>query len=61
MLKETGEWVTAGQLRSKNAEAAKADKVVVLDSVGNVLADGDQVTLIKDLGVKGAGIQFPYN
>jgi protein PhnA len=35
---ETGEWVTAGQLRSKKAEAAKADEVVVLDSVGNVLA-----------------------
>jgi protein PhnA len=52
---DTGEWITAGQLRSKRAEAAKADEVVVLDSVGNVLADGDQVTLIKDLDVKGAG------
>jgi hypothetical protein len=27
----------------------------VRDSVGNLLADGDQVTLIKDLTVKGAG------
>ena len=27
----------------------------VRDAVGNVLADGDQVTLIKDLTVKGAG------
>jgi len=52
---DTGEWITAGQLRSKKADAAKADEVVVLDSVGNVLADGDQVTLIKDLDVKGAG------
>ena len=31
------------------------DIVVVRDAVGNVLADGDQVTLIKDLTVKGAG------
>ncbi|WP_369062559.1 alkylphosphonate utilization protein [Caulobacter sp. 73W] len=27
----------------------------VRDSVGNLLADGDSVTLIKDLAVKGAG------
>ncbi|WP_442957918.1 alkylphosphonate utilization protein [Phenylobacterium sp.] len=27
----------------------------VRDSVGNLLADGDAVTLIKDLKVKGAG------
>lgn len=43
----SGEWVPAG--------AAIADVVVVRDAVGNVLADGDQVTLIKDLAVKGAG------
>jgi protein PhnA len=42
-------------LRSKKTEAAKTDEVVVRDSVGNVLSDGDQVTLIKDLDVKGAG------
>ena len=29
--------------------------VEVRDAVGNILADGDQVTLIKDLEVKGAG------
>ena len=29
--------------------------LIVRDAVGNVLADGDQVTLIKDLDVKGAG------
>jgi len=46
----SGEWVPASQL------AATSDEVVeVRDSVGNLLADGDQVTLIKDLTVKGAG------
>lgn len=46
----SGEWVPASQL------AASADETVeVRDSVGNLLADGDQVTLIKDLTVKGAG------
>jgi protein PhnA len=44
----TGEWVSA-------ADAAAAAIVEVRDSVGNLLADGDQVTLIKDLKVKGAG------
>ena len=48
----TGEWVQAGQA----AAAAEAEAVVeVRDSVGNRLADGDSVTLIKDLTVKGAG------
>jgi protein PhnA len=48
----SGEWVP----RSELAAAAAADEgVIVRDSVGNVLADGDQVTLIKDLTVKGAG------
>jgi protein PhnA len=46
----TGEWVAAGQA------AAPAETVVeVRDSAGNRLADGDSVTLIKDLKVKGAG------
>jgi protein PhnA len=48
----TGEWVAAGA--GADNEAGE-DGVVVRDSVGNVLADGDQVTLIKDLTVKGAG------
>ena len=48
----TGEWVPASQA---SATAAPDDAVVVRDAVGNVLADGDQVTLIKDLTVKGAG------
>ena len=43
---------------SSNSLAAKqaaAGTVEVRDAVGNLLADGDQVTLIKDLEVKGAG------
>ncbi len=52
---ESGEWIPAGKMRAKQADAAKVGEVVVRDSVGNVLADGDQVTLIKDLDVKGAG------
>lgn len=45
----TGEWVSAAEA----AVAAPAGGVEVRDSVGNLLADGDQVTLIKDLKVKG--------
>jgi protein PhnA len=52
---DSGEWMPAGQLRAKKAAAAKVDEVVVRDSQGNVLADGDQVILVKDLDVKGAG------
>lgn len=48
----TGEWVPASQL---GAGATTDDVIEVRDSVGNLLADGDQVTLIKDLTVKGAG------
>ncbi len=48
----SGEWVPASQ--GVAAPAAEAG-VVVRDAVGNVLVDGDQVTLIKDLTVKGAG------
>jgi protein PhnA len=47
----SGEWVPAGSLAAPAAAAA----VEVRDAVGNLLADGDQVTLIKDLTVKGAG------
>lgn len=49
---ESGEWITATEAAEK---AANAGKVEVRDAVGNILADGDQVTLIKDLEVKGAG------
>ena len=48
----SGEWVTAAEAREK---AADDGAVEVRDSVGNLLADGDKVTLIKDLTVKGAG------
>jgi protein PhnA len=47
----SGEWVPA----SDAATSSLAGDVIVRDAVGNVLADGDQVTLIKDLAVKGAG------
>lgn len=49
---ESGEWLPASQLAERRASA---DRVEVRDAVGNLLADGDQVTLIKDLEVKGAG------
>jgi protein PhnA len=48
----SGEWVSAADA---TAAAAQIDAVEVRDAVGNLLADGDQVTLIKDLTVKGAG------
>lgn len=48
----TGEWISAADAAAK---AAEAGAVEVRDSVGNLLADGDSVTLIKDLKVKGAG------
>lgn len=47
---QSGEWLPAADIAARAAEAA-----VVVDSAGNVLADGDQVVLIKDLKVKGAG------
>ena len=37
------------------AKSEQDGAVEVRDAVGNILADGDQVTLIKDLTVKGAG------
>lgn len=49
---ESGEWMPASQLAEQRAASSA---VVVRDAVGNVLVDGDQVTLIKDLDVKGAG------
>jgi protein PhnA len=49
---ESGEWLPAFELAARRASAAQVE---VRDSVGNILTDGDQVTLIKDLEVKGAG------
>ncbi len=49
----SGEWISAADAA---AQATNSDaSVEVRDAVGNLLADGDQVTLIKDLTVKGAG------
>lgn len=58
---DSGEWLPASELAAKRATADAADAqtdddaVEVRDAVGNLLADGDAVTLIKDLDVKGAG------
>ena len=49
---ESGEWISAVDAREK---ADSAGTIEVRDAVGNLLSDGDQVTLIKDLDVKGAG------
>jgi protein PhnA len=49
---DSGEWMSASDLAAKRAAE---NTVEVRDAVGNLLADGDQVTLIKDLEVKGAG------
>lgn len=45
----TGEWRPASEM----AATANADQAVVRDAAGNILTDGDSVTLIKDLKVKG--------
>ena len=45
----TGEWRPAAEM----AASAGANQAVVRDASGNVLANGDTVTLIKDLKVKG--------
>ncbi|ATE67280.1 alkylphosphonate utilization protein [Rhizorhabdus dicambivorans] len=49
---ESGEWVPAAELADRTKASSQVE---VRDAVGNLLADGDQVTLIKDLDVKGAG------
>ncbi|MBY0392307.1 MAG: alkylphosphonate utilization protein [Novosphingobium sp.] len=49
---DSGEWMPASDLAAKRAAEGTVE---VRDAVGNLLADGDQVTLIKDLEVKGAG------
>lgn len=48
----SGEWMPASQA---NAVAEVEIGIIeVGDAVGNILADGDAVTLVKDLTVKGA-------
>jgi protein PhnA len=49
---ESGDWLSASELAQRQGGAARVE---VRDAVGNLLADGDQVTLVKDLDVKGAG------
>jgi protein PhnA len=49
---DSGEWMPAAELAERRNAASRPE---VRDAVGNLLADGDQVTLIKDLDVKGAG------
>jgi protein PhnA len=44
------EWSASGEAEAGNDEAVKKD------SVGNVLQDGDTVTVIKDLKVKGSSL-----
>jgi len=48
----TGEWISAADAAARKASEGAVE---VRDAVGNLLADGDSVTLIKDLAVKGAG------
>ena len=49
----SGEWLPASEARDRAAAAAAGPEV--RDAVGNLLADGDAVVLVKDLTVKGAG------
>ena len=49
----SGEWISAGEAAAKLA--VPDDVVEVRDSAGTLLANGDSVTLIKELKVKGAG------
>ena len=51
----SGEWVVVGASVGEEAAAAAKAGVEVRYAVGNLLAYGDQVTLVKDLTVKGAG------
>lgn len=46
----TGEWRPAAEI----AAATDIGRSPVRDAAGNILTDGDSVTLIKDLKVKGA-------
>lgn len=48
----SGEWISAADAKTAGEQDGAVE---VRDAVGNLLADGDQVTLIKDLTVKGAG------
>ncbi len=45
------EWAAA----SDNADTAESGEAVIRDAVGNVLTDGDTVTLVKTVKVSGGG------
>ena len=44
----------AHEWSAETTEAAEAREAVTRDAVGNVLADGDTVTVIRDLKIKGS-------
>ncbi|MCO5155224.1 MAG: alkylphosphonate utilization protein [Aquamicrobium sp.] len=46
----SGEWLPASEVAARTVAGAE-----VRDAMGNLLADGDSVVLVKDLKVKGAG------
>ena len=46
----------AHEWSANDSEAAGDDAKVIKDSVGNVLQDGDTITVIKDLKVKGSSL-----
>lgn len=48
------EWAP-GDTDEADASAGSGAERLVKDAVGNLLADGDAVTIVKDLKVKGAG------
>ena len=50
---EAREWMNARLTSLENASSDSEDSVVVKDSNGTPLQDGDSVTVIKDLKVKG--------
>ena len=51
---DSGEWLPASELAAKRAAESQVE---VRDAVGNLLADGDSVTLIKDLLKQGTVIK----
>ncbi|MFK7790711.1 MAG: zinc ribbon domain-containing protein YjdM, partial [Phycisphaeraceae bacterium] len=48
------EWSAAAPGDVAAGSAEEQDALVIKDAVGNILADGDTVSIIKDLKVKGA-------
>ena len=51
----SGEWLSPQDVQDRDGASDQNDAMKVVDAVGNPLADGDAVTLVKDLKVKGAG------